>query len=309
MRFIAMLLTATLLCLCAAQKTLGQDKAPDAEAKPGTKQADRRAEGEKLLGSMRDQARVAYAMLEEAPKRLTGDTESGGCSVEADVLQGDFCKIWDTIYTVKDKADDAALIAEDTVEKDGFAIMTFHWERPDVKIEWYNTLADLKKAHEEVDLGKTVVGKDEMEDGDSAAAGEADPYFLYKKEGRSWTLKYTTTIPGMDPMVSYMKTEVTEVAADHALTEMTMMDKDKKPMAGMEPTETKIAFIVAPPREDGDLPDFETTDETISVEGGEFECTLTEVSGTKVWMAKKYPGLVVKLETQSTVGELIEFNE
>ena len=152
--------------------------------------------------------------------------------------------------------------------------------------------------------------------GDAAACGgcgggdggAADAYALYKTEGRSWTTKSVTKMEGMDDMVSYSKTEVVSVADDHAMIKMTMMDKDKKPMAGMEPTETKIEFKTAEaPACGGDAP--EVKEETVTVEAGEFECIVTEVSGTKSWSSKKYPGLPVKMESANMTMELVEFSE
>lgn len=143
---------------------------------------------------------------------------------------------------------------------------------------------------------------------DTAAA---DPYALYKNKGRTWTHKSVTKVAGMDDMVSFMKYEVTEVADDHAMYKMWMLDKDQKPMAGMpEPTPTKVEFkkveATAPV---ANAPKVEVKEESIEVKAGKYDCTVTEMSGTKTWMSKKYPGLMVKMEGASNSMELVEFKE
>lgn len=148
--------------------------------------------------------------------------------------------------------------------------------------------------------------------GGSTCGGDsdsADAYALYKKEGRKWKLKSVTKMEGMDDMVSFMEYEITKVADDHAMQKMTMLDKDGKPMAGMDPTETKIPFATAeaPACTGGEA--VEMKEETVKVEAGEFECYVTEVAGTKSYSSKKYPGLLVKTEGASNSMELIEFTE
>ena len=137
-------------------------------------------------------------------------------------------------------------------------------------------------------------------------------FALYTKEGRSWTVKSTIKMEGMDPMVTYMKTEVVKVGDDFAEIKTTMLDKDKKEM--MPGTTTKISFRV--PKASGTpgiVPKVETKDETIKVEAGEFECTVTTTdnAGTKttVWMSKKLSGLMVKMEAATVTSELVEFKD
>jgi Ca2+-binding EF-hand superfamily protein len=149
-----------------------------------------------------------------------------------------------------------------------------------------------------------------------------DPMWaLYKKEGRSWTVKNVSEFMGTEN-ITYTKTEVIKVAADHCVIKITMMDKDKKPFAGMAATEMKVEFKTAAggtPEGAPKIKDLGT--ETIKVEAGEFECQVTEVvteaAGatytTKSWSNKKYPGLSVKSETtskdMSSKSELVEFKE
>lgn len=143
--------------------------------------------------------------------------------------------------------------------------------------------------------------------GDTKAA--ADPYALYKNKGWSWTMKNEMDAGGTK-MVSHSKTEVVEVAADHAMIKMWTLDADMKPMAGMpEPTPTKIEFKTADAAAAGNAPKVETKEETIEVKAGKFECIVTENSGTKVWSSKEYPGLTVKMESATMKGELVEFKK
>ncbi|MCB9894757.1 MAG: hypothetical protein H6839_09925 [Planctomycetes bacterium] len=149
--------------------------------------------------------------------------------------------------------------------------------------------------------------------GNTAACGggcggetASDPYALYKSKGRIWVVKND-----FSGNISHSKTEVVEVADDHAMVKMWTLDADMKPMAGMpEPEPTKIPFTKADTTAPADAaPKVETKDETVKVGAGEFECTMTEVSGTKTWMSKKYPGLMVKMESAAGKSELVEFKE
>lgn len=147
--------------------------------------------------------------------------------------------------------------------------------------------------------------------GNTAACGggeapAADPYALYKNKGRSWTVKND-----FSGNISHSKTEVVEVAEDHAMVKMWTLDADMKPMAGMpEPTPTKVPFTKADTTAPADAATkVETKDETVKVAAGEFECTMTENAGTKTWMSKKYPGLMVKMESAAGKSELVEFKE
>jgi hypothetical protein len=98
------------------------------------------------------------------------------------------------------------------------------------------------------------------------------------------------------------------VTDTEATVKMTSMDKDKKPQG--DPTEYPVKFETPKVETTGDeAPKVETKEETVKVEAGEFECTVTEMSGTKTWMSKKYPGLMVKSEHSAGGSELVEFNE
>lgn len=161
-------------------------------------------------------------------------------------------------------------------------------------------------------------------DGGNTAGGggggdaAADAFALYKKKGRVWVTKSVMKMQGMDDMVTYNKSEVIDVTDKAAKVKMWSLDKDKKPMAGMEAgTEMEIKFEtpkVDAPKCGAKAP--EVKKETIKVAAGEFECNVmeTEAAGskTKSWSSVKYPGLPVKSETTGAANmtsELVEFNE
>jgi hypothetical protein len=157
---------------------------------------------------------------------------------------------------------------------------------------------------------KSKVEKARAEFKDAGGGGPDDPFALYKKEGRTWALKSTSVIEGMDPMVSYLVFKITAVSDKEATQEMSFLDKDKKPMAGMEEgIETRIPFQESKLPPDGAREAPEMKRETIKVEAGEFECYLTEMNDTKTWSSVMYPGLLVKMEGKHTTMELIEFKD
>lgn len=139
---------------------------------------------------------------------------------------------------------------------------------------------------------------------------KTDPYALYKKQGRSWTTKSVMTIAGMpDPMISYTKMEVLSFDDKGAKVKMTTMDKDKKETYSAD---QDIPFATAT-GDTGDAPKVEMKEETVKVEAGEFECYVVEQETggvkSKSWSSKKYPGLAVKMETDTMKMELVEFKD
>lgn len=279
--------------------------AQDAPAKTGIQ--ERRNEGEQLLKSMRDRARVAFAKTGATPRTLTGEVANSGCGAKAEDLVGKH-------YTAKDRIHEAgkdklALIAEPLSAGDGVCLLKFNVADGTSTTTWYDTTEALKKDNADITF---EAEKDKATDtgGKDDATKDVDPYLLWKKKGRMWLIKNTMKLEGMDPMVSYMKTEITEVAEDYAQYKVWMLDKDKEPMEGMpEPTATKIEFKEARPVEDPNAPKIEVKEETVEVTAGKFQCIVTEVSGTKVWSSKKYPGLTIKIESETYLGELVEFKE
>lgn len=166
------------------------------------------------------------------------------------------------------------------------------------------------------DLQKTTAGGT-----DDADIEELDWTWLYRKVGRSWMHKNVSGYSGDDENnnVSYTKWEVTEVHEDYAMCATSMLDKDKKPFTGMKSIQTKLDF--KPAESAGQAPEMEKREETIKLLGKEWETVAmtSEIGGTTTtsWMSKKYPGLVLKMESKLEIGdkdwvttmELVEFSD
>jgi hypothetical protein len=157
--------------------------------------------------------------------------------------------------------------------------------------------------------GNNATSGNQTGGGDTAGNGggdAADAFALYKKEGRKWKHKSVTKMEGMDDMVSFTQYEVIKVGDDAATYKMTTLDAEGKETYTAD-QEVKFEIPDAPACTGGEAP--EVKEETIKVEAGEFECIVTDVSGTKSWTSKKYPGLVVKMEGANMTMELVEFTE
>lgn len=137
---------------------------------------------------------------------------------------------------------------------------------------------------------------------------EPDAFVLYRKKGRSWTLR-TTTGDGATKMVSQCRYEVTELAQDYAMLSCTMLDSEGRVMEGIPATDTRVNFVVPAA---GAKPTIKET-VTIRVGAGEFECDVIEVGASKSWVSRKFPGLLVKSESSqngwTTTQELTAFVE
>lgn len=289
----AALLAAALLMAFAAPSPLAQEKeTPKVEkedAKPAASQEVRRKEGEDLLGSLRNQARVTYAKTGAAPKTLTGSVSDGGCNADAEDLKGAYCKLHDKVYEVDAK--NAVLIAEDTAGGDGFAVLEFQWASPDSKITWYDTLDALKEAHKDLkidDKSTEAADKEEEKDADK----DVDPWITFRKEGRNWTYEMAGGIT--------MKTTIKNVT-DKGCDMETQMFMNGKAM--MDPTVTEVEF--KKPEDAGKLPGDppKSIEKNIECKAGKFDAI--SYDDGKTWTMKKYPGIIVKGE----LIELIEFNE
>ncbi len=127
---------------------------------------------------------------------------------------------------------------------------------------------------------------------------------LYKKVGRSWTVKNVSEIQGQQ-YVSYLKTEVVEFDDARVVLSTTTMGADKLPMGPAQPSEISLAD----PGAVDTSAMASTSKETIEVEAGSFACLKIEMSGTTSWISQDYPELLVKVEHAAGYAELIEFNE
>lgn len=289
----AALLAAALLMAFAAPSPLAQEKeTPKAEkkdAKPAASQEVRRKEGEDLLGSLRNQARVTYAKTGAAPKTLTGSVSDGGCNADAKDLKGAYCKLHDKVYEVDAK--NAVLIAEDTAGGDGFAVLEFQWASPDSKITWYDTLDALKEAHKDLKIDDKSTEADKKADKKDDADSN-DPWAAYRKEGRNWTYAFAG---GMT--VKNTVKNVTEDGCD--LEIQTFMNGN----ALSEPTVTPLKFTKPEDMPEGPKDAPKPIEKNVECKAGKFDCI--SYDDGKSWMMKKYPGILVKSE----LIELIEFNE
>lgn len=138
-------------------------------------------------------------------------------------------------------------------------------------------------------------------------SGEVDPWLLYRMPGRSWTVKNTTVVKGMDPSIIYTRTTVKEVREASATISMAVLDQDKKPFASVNATESQIKFEGAPTRIIGNEPP-EPTLESRQVGAGDFECRVYETAGAKSWLSSHWPMLVVYVETAKLTTELVDFD-
>lgn len=259
------------------------------------------ADVEQLLGSLRDQARVQYAKTGQYPRDLVA-----ACGVKKDDLSSDTHTVRDEVFFVienRRSRDRFAALVADPEDKGGkYAVLTFAWGWGGGTLKWYDNEAAMKEGNPNIKFADKTVAK----------ADEPDPFFLYKKKGRKWKHKSVTRIEGMDDMVSYIEYEVTEVAENHAVYRTTFHDKDDKPWPGVEPTETRIEFKTWDASSDDPYEDpaaIPLVEETIKVKAGEFKCLRYEQRGHKSWSSVKYPGLLVKMTSEQTEMELIEFTE
>ncbi|MCZ7604999.1 MAG: hypothetical protein M5U25_02790 [Planctomycetota bacterium] len=289
----AAMAAAALLVVFAAPSPRAQEKeTPKVEkedAKPAVSQEVRRKEGENLLRSLRDQARVSYAKTGSAPETLTGSVEKSGCGADAESIKGDYCKLHDKVYVVDEK--NAALIAEDFSGGDGFAVLEFKWASGESKITWYDTLEALKEAHKDLKIEDKSTEADKKDD-KKDEAGDTDPWATYRKEGRNWTYE---TAGGFT-----MKTTVKNVTEDGCdLENQAFMNGN----ALTEPTIVPLKFTKPEDVPDARVDTPKPIEKNVECKAGKYDCI--SYDDGKTWMMKKYPGIVVKAASL----ELIEFNE
>ena len=95
----------------------------------------RRSEGEQQLGSMKNQARVAFAKTGKMPTKLTTSIDAGGSGVAAGELTGKY-------FTVNDAVGGAAAAATisaksiDNLATDGTCTLTFAMAGGDGTFVW-----------------------------------------------------------------------------------------------------------------------------------------------------------------------------
>lgn len=95
----------------------------------------RRAEAEQMLGSLKGQARVAYAKRGLIPQTLTGPFDQGGSEVWPEELQGRHFRVLDQVLSIEGKG---KLIATPLAgnESEGVCVVTFNWGGGDGTFTW-----------------------------------------------------------------------------------------------------------------------------------------------------------------------------
>ena len=122
--------------------------------------------------------------------------------------------------------------------------------------------------------------------------GTTDPYQLYRKEGRSWTLEMAG---GMT-----MRSTILSVTDEHAEMQTQMFNADGSSLAPA--TVTKIPFISAEGG-GGDAIEMPLPIESlVSCKAGDFNCISYDDGDT--WMLRDFPGVIAK----SSGLELTEFD-
>lgn len=92
----------------------------------------RRSEGEQMLGSMKGQARVAYAKLGRAPSTLNAAYANNGCNVNAGELNGQYFTITDAVGNA------GSLNAMAKTSSDGNCTHNFNWAGGNGNFVWDN---------------------------------------------------------------------------------------------------------------------------------------------------------------------------
>lgn len=101
----------------------------------------RRTEGEQLMGSGRDYARVEYSKSEIAPKKFSDSMEEFESA-----FTGDYYKLRDTIYKKPDM-ERGAVVAEPVDDEDlGYAALYFSYGSGESEFKWYDTKEELEEA-------------------------------------------------------------------------------------------------------------------------------------------------------------------
>jgi len=146
--------------------------------------------------------------------------------------------------------------------------------------------------------------------GKGGGASSTDQWRALYKPGATWTLRTSTQFGGMEPQVSYMRTEVKSVSERGAKVKFVMLDKDMKPLAGMPDTLTEIPLpkpVIGRPQKE-----LARGEEKI----GQWETTWVEYeqgsSRTKTWTSSEFgQHLIIKSEMKDrqvlSTSELIAF--
>ncbi|MBZ0135813.1 MAG: hypothetical protein K8I27_05530 [Planctomycetes bacterium] len=122
--------------------------------------------------------------------------------------------------------------------------------------------------------------------------GKVDPYLLYRKSGRSWTIELAG---GMK-----MKSTITGVTEEHANMQTELFKADGTSLAPATETQIKFQIVESAPEE---MPDPAVpTEKKVNCQAGEFDCISYDNGDT--WVLKQYPGVIAK----GPAMELVEFD-
>lgn len=255
--------------------------------------------GKARTGNSRGKITESDGVIATYTSNLTWEDGSGGGGSKGQVEVSDMDE--------DQKAWADAKLPEETLEAGG---VKWQCRRHVAKAEGIETTTWVSSEYHPLIVKQVKLGKDycRIEKLTSFESAELDPYGLYRIAGRSWLTRNTTRIEGMDPIVSHTRWTVKECTPDGATLTMLMLDKDKKPMAGMDASDVTVPFKAASAEAapEGDAPVLAR--EKKKCEAGEFDCWLSDVAGTKSWSSVNFPGLVVCIEYASGEIELIEFD-
>lgn len=111
----------------------------------------RRAEGEQMLNSMKNQARVYFAKTGENPLTFTGGMNANGCGVDPSELEGAYCRVHDKVWFKRREGGEAAVACEGTEgnEDIGYGLLIYRLAGGDGTMKWYDTKAELEAALKE----------------------------------------------------------------------------------------------------------------------------------------------------------------
>ncbi|MBK8206383.1 MAG: hypothetical protein IPK87_06235 [Planctomycetes bacterium] len=96
----------------------------------------RRSEGEQMLGSMKNQARVAMAKTKREPWTLTGTLEDGGCAVASAELESKYFTIDPRVQVLPDGRGRLRCYPSPEADDQAVGYLTFHWDGGDGTFEW-----------------------------------------------------------------------------------------------------------------------------------------------------------------------------
>ncbi len=141
--------------------------------------------------------------------------------------------------------------------------------------------------------------------------GNLLPIFkLYEVAGRKWTNKRVTVpnAPGGDRFDMYFCFEVIAVHDDRATIRQTALDQAKKPTKD-KPLDGDVKFDADNAKFTGPPGMTKSKDESITVPGGKFDCTLFTggLDNARTWVSKDYPGLTVRHVDDYGTTEVFEF--